>query len=125
MQRKLEAAVTGQRMGHTNIGKPNSIAAMRRKDNGREDGSEWNTVCERAVMWKAYNRLVGRRNQDVSFFLRSPGHDCVVLQYPCESQKEVIEYKVNKVDEAISSRCWRMQVLKVPSTFCTCACTAG
>ena len=67
MQRKLEAAVTGQRMGHTNIGNPNSIAAMRRKDNGREDGSEWNTVCERAVMWKAYNRLVGRRNQDVSF----------------------------------------------------------
>ena len=69
-------------------------------------------------MWKAYNRLVGRRSQNLRVFERSPGHDCVVLQHPWESEKEVIEYKVNEVDEAISSRCWRMQALKVPSTFC-------
>ena len=119
VQRKLEIAETGERMGHINIRKPNSTAAMRRKDKGREVRSEWNAVCERALMWKAYNRFVGRRNQDVRvFFKRSPGHDCVVSQHPWESDKEVIEYKVNKVDEAISSRCWPMQAPKVPSTFC-------
>ena len=69
--RHVAGSVVSRLHAPCNIGKPNSTAAMRRKDKDREDGSEWNTVCERAVMWKAYNRLVGRRNQDVRvFFLK-------------------------------------------------------
>ena len=44
VERKLEIAVTGRRMGHSNIRKPNSTAEMRRKDKGREVRSEWDAA---------------------------------------------------------------------------------